>query len=157
MPKNRIILTVLDHLKSSKVGTQTHILVAGSSIENVNTAKAAVAKLDFVIEPAPSMSLALFLAQKNLPDLIVCDTEMTDGDPFQFLQELKADDELSAIPFVFLCPQQLGKEDRRKMLAAGADGILLMPIEPAELLEDMLPYIRDRQAKKTDREEHTPE
>lgn len=139
------------------MGNTTHILVAGCSRANVDITKAAFEQLEYLIVPAPNMSLALFLAQKNLPDLIICDTVMSDGDPYQFLDQLKADDELRSIPFVFLAPPQLDTDDRRKMLSAGADGILVTPVEPKELLEDLLPYIRQRQATKEEREEQSPE
>ncbi|MGH9552869.1 MAG: hypothetical protein ACRD3W_26045, partial [Terriglobales bacterium] len=71
-----------------------NIMVAGTSPGNVQLVKDAVESLDYQVIPAPAMSLALFLARKNMPELILCGPAMIDGDARSFLRELRADDEL---------------------------------------------------------------
>ncbi|HEY9773567.1 MAG TPA: hypothetical protein V6C81_07130 [Planktothrix sp.] len=134
----------------------TNILVAGRSTANVRSLKDAVDRLDYQVIPAPSMSLALFLARKNLPELIVCDMEMVDGDPHQFLSELQADDELRQIPFMVLCDIQVSSDERKQFMSAGA-ALVLANDESADLLGTIEPYIAARLAIKAQRPEETPE
>lgn len=135
----------------------TNIMVAGKSQENVRLVKEAVANLDYQVIPAPAMSLALFLARKNLPELIVCDTEMTDGNAELFLQELRADDELKAIPFMVLPRSPLSDELSRNFMRAGAALVLSCSPNSWELLSTIEPYISARLNAKTERIVETSE
>ncbi|MBS1998050.1 MAG: hypothetical protein JSS86_17125, partial [Cyanobacteria bacterium SZAS LIN-2] len=67
------------------------ILVAGSSQKSVALTRAAIEPLDYQMVTAQPMSVALFLAQKNLPEVIVSDLKMLDGDGISFLNEIKVD------------------------------------------------------------------
>lgn len=136
--------------------SEVHILVAGESPDNLDATRKAVTDLGYVIVPAPSMSLALYLAHKNFPHLIVCGEKMTDGSGKQFLAELKADSDLADIPFVFL----LSKEDEKlakEGLASGAVLVLHHPMQPQELMLMMSPYIQGRIKTREPRPEETPE
>jgi CheY-like chemotaxis protein len=133
-----------------------HILVAGSHLEYSDLARQAFEDLDCQIIPATSMSLAVFLAQKNLPDVILCDFEMLDGDGWSFIAEIKADDELRTIPFLFIGPN----EDQSVSARAhklGADAVLKYPIEASQLKRELVPYINIRLAEKGQRLPQTPE
>lgn len=133
-----------------------HILVAGSHNEYVELARQAVEELDCQIIPAPAMSLALFLAQKNLPDIILSGFEMTDGDGWNFIKEIKVDDELRSIPFVFITSL---KDEAliAPALALGADDVLTFPMDAAQLKREIMPYINIRLAEKEQRNPQTPE
>jgi len=135
----------------------TNILVAGRSAANVQLLKRAVKLLDYQIIPAPSMSLALFLAQKNLPELIICDMELIDGDPHTFLRELQADTELRPIPFMVLSEKPLSQKENRMFMTSGAALVLDETITPADLLSTIEPYIEARLERKEEREIETPE
>lgn len=133
-----------------------HILVGGSHIQYSDLAKEAFDDVDCQIIPAPSMSLALFLAQKNLPDVILCDFEMTDGDGYSFIAELKADDELRGIPFIFIGDQPDDATIKRAA-SAGADSVLSYPLDASQLRREIVPYINIRLAEKGERLPQTPE
>jgi CheY-like chemotaxis protein len=135
----------------------TNILVAGRSAANVQLVKQAVDLLDYQVIPAPSMSLALFLAQKNLPELIICDMELIDGDPHTFLRELQADAELRPIPFMVLTEKPLSHSENRQFMASGAALVLDKNISPADLLHTIEPYIEARLENKEERPIETPE
>lgn len=136
--------------------SEVHILVAGESPDNLNTTREAVGQRGYLIVPAPSMSLALYLAHKNFPHIIVCNEKMTDGSGREFLAELKADAELAEIPFIFL----LHHEDdslAKEALAMGAVLVLSQPLQPQELMVLMSPYIQGRMKTREPRPEETPE
>ena len=84
------------------------VLVAGPSLKTVALARDAFEPLGYQIITAQPMSVALFLAHKNLPELIICPYEMLDGDGQTFLSEVQRDDELCHIPF-FFCIEDLAE------------------------------------------------
>jgi CheY-like chemotaxis protein len=129
----------------------TNIMVAGRNSANVALVKEAVNQHDYQVIPVTSMSLALFLAQKNLPELVLCDADLLDGDPLSFLKELQADDELRQIPFMLLTPKALSESDKKRLMSSGAALILPSDISPRELLTTVEPYIEARLARKEER------
>ncbi|CAN5726983.1 hypothetical protein BH10CYA1_BH10CYA1_50270 [soil metagenome] len=133
-----------------------HILVAGSHSEYSELAREAFEDLDCQIIPATSMTLAVFLAQKNLPDIILCDFDMTDGDGWSFIGEIKADPELTNIPFLFIGPAQDSAVSTRAS-QLGADAVLGFPLEASQLKREIIPYINIRMAEKGQRLPQTPE
>ncbi|HEY9678331.1 MAG TPA: response regulator [Drouetiella sp.] len=133
-----------------------HILVAGDRPHVADLAREAFDDLDCQIIPATSLTLAVFLTQKNLPDLILSDFTMHDGDGMTYINEVKADAELRGIPFLFISDKQDAERDERAS-KAGADGVLNFPLEPSQLKREVLPYINIRLAEKGQRELQTPE
>lgn len=133
------------------------LLVAGSSQRTVNLARAAVEQLGYQIVTAPAMSVALFLAQKNLPEIIISDLHMLDGDGMTFLHELTLDEELKEVPFIFCVDQLPGETAELQALKAGALKMLPNDVGAAEFLEIIHPLILARIAAKGKREEHSPE
>ncbi len=145
-----------EHDYTKLVEMTIHILAAGSHPQYADLAREAFDELDCQIIPAPSMSLAIFLAQKNLPDIILCDFVMTDGDGWSFINEIKADAELRTIPFLFIGPiADTSVSDRA--LALGADAVLAFPLEASQLKREIIPYINIRLAEKGQRLPQTPE
>lgn len=134
-----------------------NILVAGKSQNNVDLAKAAYAGIGYQVIPAPGTSLALFLAQKNYPDLIISDGVLTDGDGIAFLTELKNDPELSEIPFIFLIDKEDAQIDELLALKAGAVSVFYHPIEAGWFKECTVPIITNHAQTKEMRPEQTPE
>jgi CheY-like chemotaxis protein len=135
----------------------TNILVAGKSAANVQSVKAAVDKLDYQVIPAPSMSLALFLAHKNLPELILCDIELVDGTTHEFLAELQSDDQLRRIPFMIMTQSDVSQAETKQFMGEGAALILDSGSASQNLLATIEPYIEARLASKEERPAETPE
>lgn len=134
-----------------------NVLVAGNDARTVGLAKSALESLEVQIIPAPAMSLALFLAHKNFPELILCNFNMVDGDAFEFLKELKVDSELQTIPFIFVAETAPDENVVARARSLGAEAVLSYPLEPAELKREVIPYINIRLAEKQEREPQTPE
>ncbi|MBW4681614.1 MAG: response regulator [Microcoleus vaginatus WJT46-NPBG5] len=78
--------------------------------------------------------LGIQLAQKNLPDLIICDIMMPNLDGYAVLAALRSEPMTATIPLIFLT----AKDDRsstRKGMELGADDYLTKPCTANELLK----------------------
>lgn len=73
------------------------------------------------------------LAQKNKPDLIICDIMMPVLDGYGVLHMLSKNDETASIPFIFLTAKA-ERSDLRKGMEMGADDYLTKPFDDIELL-----------------------
>jgi CRP/FNR family transcriptional regulator, polysaccharide utilization system transcription regulator len=82
---------------------------------------------------APSGPIGLAMAREQLPDLVLCDINMSQMDGYGVLHELSREVRTAEIPFIFLS----GKAERadvRKGMDMGADDYLTKPIKADELL-----------------------
>ncbi len=73
------------------------------------------------------------IAQKEKPDIIVCDIMMPELDGYGVLHLLKKNDETQHIPFLFLTAKT-ERSDFRKGMEMGADDYITKPFEDIELL-----------------------
>jgi len=73
------------------------------------------------------------LAQREKPDLIVCDIMMPELDGYGVLHILSKKTDTSSIPFIFLTAKT-EKADIRKGMSMGADDYLTKPFDDTELL-----------------------
>lgn len=73
------------------------------------------------------------LAQKEKPDLIVCDIMMPELDGYGVLHILSKNDEMAKTPFIFLTAKT-EKTDIRKGMNLGADDYLTKPFDDTDLL-----------------------
>lgn len=72
-------------------------------------------------------------AQREHPDLILCDVMMPELDGYGVLEALRADATLAGIPFIFLTAKG-EKRDVRAGMNYGADDYLTKPVDADELL-----------------------
>jgi diguanylate cyclase (GGDEF)-like protein/PAS domain S-box-containing protein len=68
-------------------------------------------------------------------NLIISDILMPEMDGFMLCQQIKGDDSLSRIPFVFYTASYLEPEHEKLAMALGASAFIIKPAEPAELLK----------------------
>ena len=83
---------------------------------------------------------ALRLCGSHKPDLIICDVKMGDMDGFTLLRELKKNETLKNIPFIFLTAFD-GSEDRKKGLRLGADSYITKPFDLDVLLDNVRKFV----------------
>lgn len=81
------------------------------------------------------------LAQRELPNLIVCDIMMPELDGFGVLHILGKKSETAFIPFIFLTAKT-EKSDIRKGMTLGADDYLTKPFDDLDLLNAVEARIR---------------
>ena len=82
---------------------------------------------------AENGKIGVELAQRERPDLILCDVMMPGLDGYGVLQALREDAQLALIPFVFLTAKG-EKDDLRSGMNLGADDYLTKPVAKADLL-----------------------
>lgn len=100
----------------------------------------------FRVDEARDGAEALRRVADSRPDLVVLDVDLPDIDGFEVCRRIKADPETSAIPVLHLSAQYVLEEDRTHGLVSGADGYLIQPVEPLELIASIRGLIRMRDA-----------
>jgi PAS domain S-box-containing protein len=79
----------------------------------------------------------LRMAKIHKPDLIISDALMPVMDGFQFLRNIKEDEILRSIPFIFYSAIYKADKDMDLASALGAEAYIIKPKEPAELWEEV--------------------
>jgi CRP-like cAMP-binding protein/CheY-like chemotaxis protein len=87
----------------------------------------------YVVVSAPDGKVGVDLAQKEKPDLIICDIMMPVLDGYGVLHILNKNVETAGIPFIFLTAKT-EKTDIRKGMNLGADDYLTKPFDDTDLL-----------------------
>lgn len=85
---------------------------------------------------APDGLLAISIAQKSDPDLIILDMMLPAGDGISVLQRLKKSFKTCDVPVIILTSLQ-DSEYKEKSLAEGADVFLNKPYQPEKLLAEI--------------------
>lgn len=98
---------------------------------------------DYETVSAENGLVGLGLAQKELPDLIICDVMMPELDGYGVLKLLHQDYRTEGIPFIFLTAKA-DKEDLRQGMNLGADDYITKPFSCYELLEAILTRLNRR-------------
>jgi PAS domain S-box-containing protein len=76
-------------------------------------------------------------AKTYRPDLIISDALMPVMDGFQFLRNIKSDDTLSDIPFIFYSSIYRGEKDIDLAFSLGAESYITKPKKPSEFWEEV--------------------
>ena len=76
-------------------------------------------------------------------DLIIADILMPVMDGFQLCREVKGDDELKDIPFVFYTATYTDEKDEELALKVGADKFIVKPLEPHRFISIIQDVITD--------------
>jgi CheY-like chemotaxis protein len=85
--------------------------------------------------------MALELARREVPELIICDIQIPKLDGFGVARHLKADDRLRHIPLVAITAFAM-VGDRERMLAGGFDGYVSKPIDPQFFIAQMEAFLK---------------
>lgn len=87
------------------------------------------------------------LAQREKPDLIICDIMMPELDGYGVLHILSKNEQTAAIPFIFLTART-EKTDIRKGMNLGADDYLTKPFDDTDLLNAIEARLRKNTIRK---------
>jgi CRP-like cAMP-binding protein/CheY-like chemotaxis protein len=104
---------------------------------------------------APNGKVGVDLAQRENPDLIICDIMMPELDGYGVLHILNKKTETAGIPFIFLTAKT-EKTDIRKGMNLGADDYLTKPFDDTDLLNAIEARLR-KAAMQQQLYESTPE
>jgi CRP-like cAMP-binding protein/FixJ family two-component response regulator len=92
-----------------------------------------LALANYEVVTAENGRIGVEKAQKELPDLIICDIMMPELDGYGVLHILSKKEETASIPFIFLTAKT-EKGDIRKGMNLGADDYLTKPFDDTDLL-----------------------
>ena len=106
------------------------ILAVDDAPENLDVVKGLLSP-HYTVKAAVNGQMALKIAEKQSPDLILLDIRMPGMDGYEVCRQLKADEATAGIPVIFLT----GEADVTSEVAAvGGVGYITKPIEPDALL-----------------------
>ncbi|MDJ0689027.1 MAG: response regulator [Xenococcaceae cyanobacterium MO_188.B32] len=88
---------------------------------------------NYNVYAAENGKVGVDLAQKTIPDLILCDVMMPELDGYYVLSELRSNSATQTIPLIFLTAKTT-REDMRLGMDLGADDYLTKPFTRDELL-----------------------
>jgi two-component system, cell cycle response regulator len=122
------------------------ILAVDNNAANLDLLRSIFEPFGYTVHVAGNIAQALALAYQEQPDIIISDLHMPDGDGFELLQNVKADPQLHALPFVFLSATTRQGQEYHKALDLGADKFIRRPIEPRRLLAEIEACLRQDSA-----------
>ncbi len=89
----------------------------------------------YTVESAVNGKQALEMARRSRPDMIISDILMPEMDGFAFCQEVKSDEKLKTIPFVFYSGSYTSSKDKELTKALGASRFILKTTEVGEFIK----------------------
>ncbi|MBR5367858.1 MAG: response regulator [Lachnospiraceae bacterium] len=116
----------------SDAGTKKNVLVVDDNPVTIRAIKGMLEN-DFAVTIATSGAQAMTAIGKRRPDCILLDYEMPVCDGRQTLEMIRADEELSSIPVIFLTAVR-DKEHIEKVLSLRPQGYLLKPSSKDNLI-----------------------
>jgi signal transduction histidine kinase len=111
------------------------ILSVDDNAENLYMLAALLRGYGHEVDAANNGATALQLAERGVHDLIISDILMPRMDGFQLCRELKKDERLRHIPFIFYTATYTDPRDAAFALSLGADRFLVKPLEPDTLMK----------------------
>lgn len=90
------------------------------------------------------------LAERERPDLILCDVQLPDIDGYEVVRRIRGHPDLSGLVIIAVTALAM-VGDRAKALAAGFDGYLPKPIDPATFIRQVEAYLQPELRSAADR------
>ncbi len=130
------------------------ILIVDDRIEDRSLLRKKYERMGYNVKEAENGVEGLEMTWLYKPDLIISDVQMPKMDGFQFLREIKKDDELNKIPFVFFSVVYNSHIDKKLALSLGATAYIEKPLKPDLLIKKIESLIQEI---KTDKEQESVE
>jgi CheY-like chemotaxis protein len=131
------------------------ILAIDDNRDNLITLKAIISEVipESIVYVEISGQGGIESARKNEPDVILLDIIMPGMDGYEVCRILKADEELSDIPIIFVTALNGEKQSRIMALEAGGEAFLSKPLDSTELKAQILAMLKIKEAAKFKRDE----
>jgi putative two-component system response regulator len=111
----------------TELNQKSVILAVDDTPENLDVVKGALGG-NYVVKAAINGMIALKIAQKVPPDLVLLDIRMPGMDGFEVMEELRANEATQGIPVIFLTGDS-DSEVRQRAQDMGAVGFVTKPID----------------------------
>jgi len=121
------------------------ILIADDSKENIYMLESLLQGYGYEVEPASDGLEALEKISKGDFDMIISDVLMPRMDGFQLCREIKKDQRLKKIPFIFYSATYTDPNDKEFALSLGAERYIVKPTEPNVFIEIIKDVIKNRE------------
>ncbi|MCI0366287.1 MAG: response regulator [Phycisphaerales bacterium] len=119
---------------ASRRGT---ILVVDDSKINCDLIRSTLEPMGYTLVVANSIESALSAGGSQAVDMVLSDLHMPDGNGDELIRVIKSDPKMKGTPVVIISSTSSGHIDARNIAALGAAGLILRPIEPEELLNQV--------------------
>jgi PAS domain S-box-containing protein len=142
---------------SDIVFSEAMILIVDDVEHNRNYLKEALKNTQLNITEAENGVVALNMAKRLKPDLIIADIRMPEMDGFQLLHKIKSNKKLKHIPVLAYSASVL-KAQKERIHSSDFSGLLIKPVNVTELylaLMNILPYRSIRQENNHDSAQNT--
>lgn len=117
------------------------ILIVDSDTHTLRIVKDALLQNGFIAHFSNRCELAMQMAIKNRPDLILSEMALRDMDGLEFMRMVQKTTEICHVPFIFLTSRTLIM-DKIAALEAGADDYITKPFNENELLARIKAVLR---------------
>lgn len=117
------------------------ILAVDDAPENLDVVKGLLSP-HYTVKAAVNGQMALKIAEKQSPDLILLDIRMPGMDGYEVCRRLKADDATAGIPVIFLTAES---DVDSQVVEVGGSGYVTKPIEPHSLLARIQDCLEQKQ------------
>ncbi len=112
------------------------ILVIDDQADERAIQRAMLSHLGYTVNEAPDGESGLQRATEAPPDLVLLDIAMPRLDGFSVCRALRADERTSDVPVLLFTASVVGDLDKQAR-EAGADGVLLKPVDPHKVAEEI--------------------
>ncbi|MBI9069719.1 MAG: response regulator [Salinivirgaceae bacterium] len=117
------------------------VLIVDDNIDNLEMLEILLKSKNFSVIGAKDGKEALDILNSETFNLIVSDILMPVMDGFQLCKEVKQNDKLKQIPFVFYTATYVDLKDEEFALSLGAEKFVRKPLDPEKLLKILLEVI----------------
>lgn len=124
----------------------TDILIIDDTEANRYVISRILTNAAYHVREAASCAMARDAMRETLPQLIILDVQLPDGNGYDFCQALKSDPALCGIPILMTSAAFTQAQDRATGLDRGADGYLTTPVNALELTATVRSLLRVREA-----------
>jgi signal transduction histidine kinase/DNA-binding response OmpR family regulator len=140
--------------KEHGMSKKTKILLVEDDADICSATTQVLKSVGYQIRKASSAKECMAELRADLPDLLLMDVVLPDGDGCQLCSQIKADPHLQGIFVVLLSGIKTSSNDQVMGLDLGADGFITRPVSNEELLARIQAMDRTRLAEKALQEAH---
>jgi len=124
------------------------ILIADDNSDDRKLLRYIIERQGYEVIEAEDGQKGLEMAAAHRPDMIVSDALMPVMDGFQFLRNIKTNEILKSIPFIFYSATYKGYLDVQLAMSLGAEAYIIKPKDPLELWKEIEIIIKEGKREK---------
>jgi two-component system, cell cycle response regulator len=123
--------------KPSQQNTRATVLAVDDRPVNLNLVQSTLEPSGYKVIAVETVQEALRVAKQDPPDLILSDVHLPKEGGFEFLEAVRRDPDLKALPFILMSSTVSDAGAAKSAMALGATRILFRPLEPEVLLREV--------------------